>query len=187
MNAKYTVLKEFVLSRPTHPDGDLAMTEGMTFDPVADGFQGTVAEFEALVADRFIAEMYEGPMTKYKITGPIESLTEDGEPSGVFLEVGSIHELPAGALDEEVEAGNAEVVTEDTVQSGGAPETEVETENAPAPENVISAETPKMYMGKAIITHYMRTVGDKEYHHVRLEDGSEHDLTDEDYKAVTEA
>ena len=175
------MLKEFVLNRPNHADGDITMTVDSTFSPEADGFEGGEEGLKDLIATGHIAEVYTGPMAKYKILGKIESLNEDGTPSGNFLEIGSIHELPKGVLDEEVAAGNAVEVT-DTVDTGvvaGSAATN-ETENA-------NVEKTYYYMGKAIASHYMRKVEDKQYHHVRLEDGSEHDLLDAEYKAVMEA
>lgn len=181
---KYHVLEEVSLplkETADHAAGSLTFAKDSTFDPVVDGFDGTAADIEALVAEGKIAEVYDGPMTKYKIIGKIESLTQEGEPSGVFLEIGSIHELPAGALAEEVEKGNAEEVKED----GG----EVVTDGANTADVVDTAPVEKahFYMGKQIISDTMRKVEDKFYHHIRLEDGSSHDLTKEEYADVMAA
>lgn len=171
---KYTVLKEFILVRPNHVDGDLTMNPGSTFSPDADGFEGTVEELNSLVGAQVIAEIYEGPMAKYKILGQIEALDEDGNGSGVFLKVGSIHELPKGALDEEVEKGLAELVPEETVQTGTPAEEAAVDETA-------DVEKKKLYMGKEVISDTTREVNGVTYHVLRLEDGSTHDLTVEDY------
>lgn len=176
MKQEYTVLKEFVLTRPNHADGDMTMTEGSTFVPENDGFEGTPEELTALVEGGFIAENYTGPMATYKVTGQIFPLNEDGTPQETALEIGSIHEIPAGAWDDFVAEGKAVLVVEgqDTgIVAGGT-----------VTDNAAQATPARQYMGKAIISHQMRKVEDKQYHHVLLEDGSGHDLTAEEYAVV---
>lgn len=51
-----------------------------------------------------------------------------------------------------------------------------------APEERAAAVPVKKFEGKVIIAEGTRTVNEKEYRWVRLEDGSIQDVTDEDYK-----
>lgn len=44
------------------------------------------------------------------------------------------------------------------------------------------AEPVKKYRGQVLISDGMRTVNDKEYHFIRIADGSTYDLTDEEYE-----
>lgn len=178
--ATYHVHKEFVLVRPNHADGDMTMTEGSMFDPIADGFEGTPEELAALIAEGTINEVYTGPMAKYKVIGQIFPLNEDGTPQETSLEIGSIHEIPEGVWDDFVAEGKAVKMTDEKIDAGIAPEGAVT-------DNAAQATPARQYMGKTITSHFLRKVGDKQYHHVRLEDGTTHDLTKEEYEAVMEA
>lgn len=164
-----------VMQTADHEAGPMTYEKDAIFDPIADGFTGGVQNIEEFIAEGKIVEIYDGPMMKYKILGKIESLLEDGSPSGQYLEIGSIHDLPAGVLAEEVEKGNAIVVSEENI---------VATGNAPVTDNAMQTEKERFYMKKLIVSKTMRKVEDKFYHHVRLDDGSEHDLTVEEYEIV---
>ena len=67
-------------------------------------------------------EVYTGPMEFYKVVGEVHPLNEDGSPKDEVLEVGSIHELPKGAVD--VESGLWEVATPEEVNGIKTPEVE---------------------------------------------------------------
>lgn len=56
-------------------------------------------------------EVYDGSMGFYKVVGEIHPLNEDGTPKEEVLEVGSIHELPKGAVD--LETGDWVEATEE--------------------------------------------------------------------------
>lgn len=55
-----------------------------------------------------------------------------------------------------------------------------------APDNVVVDETtedPRYYQGKQVISDGFREVNGITYHHIRLADGSENDMTDDEYNA----
>lgn len=159
-----------------HVAGPMEYQAESTFEPVKDGFAGTQEDIDKLVTEGVLLKLeeYDGPMAMYRITGPFEYGNEKGEVTGKF-EIGTEVSLPTIVGDKAVEDGVAvklEEKTEETVVSGDA-------NVAAAP-----AEKPRFYMQKQIISHVMRKVEDKFYHHVRLEDGSTHDLTNEEYEIV---
>lgn len=65
------------------------------------------------------------------------------------------------------------------------PVVEVVTETVPAEEiPSASAEPQKRYRGQLVLSDTMRTVGEQTFHALRLEDGTEMDLTDAEYVEV---
>jgi hypothetical protein len=76
----------------------------------------------------------------------------------------------------EVEEETTPEVEEEEVNEEVTPEVE-EDEVNPSEE-----VKQNLFEGKVIVSDGMRVVNEIEYHHVKLEDGSSHDLTDEQYQ-----
>lgn len=91
------------------------------------------------------------------------------EFSAIGLKVGEL--IPVGFAygtdDEDVE--------EEIAEDDGAVDSETDSISAPQ-----DAEE-KHYGGKLVISDGFREVNDRRFHHIRLEDGSTNDLTDEEY------
>ncbi len=92
--------------------------------------------------------------------------------------------------EEVIETPVEEVVTseviDETTEEIETPE-EGQTIVEETQEEPFMGEVYKKYMGKNIISESTREVNGKEYIYIRLEDGTTHDLTEDDYKLqVTE-
>lgn len=64
-----------------------------------------------------------------------------------------------------------------------ATEIKVESSSTEVPPEEVPVEKVKHYRGQEVIVDGMRTVDDKEYHHVTLADGEQMDFTNEEYEA----
>ena len=156
----YKVLKEF---------GDMKVDEIINIE--VDQFDASAEEIANYIKDGVLEEVkqeeYDGPMGKYEITGVAEYTDEKGDVMGE-LEIGSIQELPVVIGNTFVEKGVAKVYDEHAV---------------PTPTPSVS-EPKKFYEGKLIISEFSRQLNDKNYHSIRLEDGTTQDLTDEQYTLI---
>lgn len=168
---QYKVLKEFefqkgesvlLLKERSVVIGSEIFTEEEIASYVADGTLEAVDDG---------LKVYDGPMGNYRITGFAEYTDEKGE-NKVELEIGSIQNLPKMIGYGLVLDGVAEEVLENT----GA------TTNAPADDSSVTSTEPKKTLEeKEIISETLREVNGKNYHHVKLTDGTSQDLTDEEY------
>lgn len=68
------------------------------------------ARIEKAIETQTETKEYDGPMGEYKVTGEIEACDQDGKPTGVKLEVGSVQKVPTALGEAWVSAGTAEVV-----------------------------------------------------------------------------
>lgn len=130
---------------------------------------------------------YEGEMANYKITGEAFFTDEEGNRKE-NLDIGSVHAMPIQIGDVFVEQGVAEKVPEFPDGKVSATEIEVETTQptgTPIPEEVPVVETlestVKTYEGKEVISDGFREVNGRDFHHIKLSDGSSYDLTEEEY------
>lgn len=162
---EHTVTEEDLDNNPYFASLGAEVGEVVGFDPatvltredaIAVGIDVEAIEADALANKK--DEVYTGPMAKYKITGVADYTDEAGTKTGE-LEIGSIQELPVPVGDVFVGQGVAEKIVE-----------------APA-----EVEPKKFYEGKLVVVDSYRTVNDKQYHHIRLEDGTTQDLTNEQY------
>lgn len=76
----------------------------------------TTEETVETTGDDSEVEVYDGPMGKYRITGEVENLDEEGNVVG-FLEVDSVQEVPTEIGDKWVGAGTAEKVEDGEVNT----------------------------------------------------------------------
>jgi hypothetical protein len=111
--------------------------------------------------------------TKYKVLKEFGDLKE-GE---IFN--GADFDDSEQDLQDLIDNGTLEVSTPET-----EPTPEVESEPTPEVESEPTPEvvTPKTYNGQIIISENPREVEGRTYRHIRIADGSEYDLTDEQYE-----
>lgn len=124
---------------------------------------------------------YDGPMVKVKFLKDYEVINENKEKTGEIIPAGIEAEVPEPVVAYLVEDGVAEVFVEKTPDTGAdvPPATETaEEEVLPVAPTSLKIKTLE---GKEVVSDVMRTVNDKQYHHVRLIDGTTQDLTDEEY------
>ena len=127
-------------------------------------------------------------MNKYKVIKEGLQIGETPVEIGASIELDetqAISLVEGGFVELEVESVDSIAGSQTT--SGSALPPEVESETEVAAQTTVD-ELPKLYFnGKRIISDGVREVEGKEVKHVRLEDGTSFDLTDEEYKAVLEA
>lgn len=99
-------------------------------------------------------------------------------------------------IQEHINGGTIELVTPNTpVIPEDAPETINEDRQS---EDVVVPETPatpqgfseipqRYFKGRSVVFDGMRTVNEREMHHVKLDDGTTVDLTDKEYADMVEA
>ena len=87
------------------------------------------------------------------------------------------------------EVAPAEEVAETPAEEVAPIEEVAETpEEEPVVPEEPADEVPElMYAGQSVIVYAVRTLGDNEIHHLTLADGSECDVSDEEYAAMVEA
>lgn len=160
-NKNYKVLKDFMFE-----DIDLVADTVLSsefFDNNEDVIRAQVEEGN--IEEVGQSEEYTGPLAKYKITGEAIYVDEHGTRAGL-LEIDSIQVLPVKIGEQFVKDGVAEEVVEKDVDQE---------------DKLTAIPKVKILEGKKIIAEYPRTINEKTYHHVRLEDGTTQDLTDEEY------
>lgn len=168
---KYKVLKEFTVGENTFPVDSIILGEiiGTPEEIMASLEGGFVELFEAPVE-------YDGSIGQYKIIGKAPYTDEHGTQSG-FLEIGSVQELPIPVGDVFVEQGVAEKVeVTGTQPDSSIAAAEVTSTDGEVKEQVI------IFEGKQVISDTIREINGKEYHTIRLSDGSSQDLTQEEYE-----
>lgn len=88
-------------------------------------------------------------------------------------------------LKTEPELSNEEKVEEDAKLQGGEGESLSTTAEEEAnPNSEVAPEKHMTYRGQTVISDGMREVNGKEYHHIRLADGSTTDVPDDEYDAM---
>ncbi len=109
----------------------------------------------------------------------VELTAEQAEP---LLASGAIKEHVEAAAPKEGDACTTDDGKPGTIDAAGVCiATPVAAEEAPKPP--VEDEAPKKYLGGLLIlSEDVRTVNGKDYNHVKLIDGSEQDLTDEQYE-----
>lgn len=132
-------------------------------------------------------------MTSYKILKDIGDFkVGDVIAKESFDETVLLDELVADGTLELVEEGGGEaaagVASAETPGAAALPPEEETTdgEEVKADEGEAVAKT-LVFNGKNVISNTVRVVEDKEIHHVRLEDGTEFDLSDEEHQAMVDA
>lgn len=91
-------------------------------------------------------------------------------------------------MEEEIkkeETVSAEKLNSATSDDVKMPEPEVEAPIELPKVDVVTAPTPKLYMGKEIIAEKMVEVNEKQYHSLTLSDGSVQLLSPSEYKELT--
>lgn len=182
---KYLVLKAFGNLKEgdvvSYTDFDETMNEEIFAEKIRN------KELELILES--VPDVYDGPIGKYKVVGEIFPLNDDGSQQEKALELGSIHELPVNIGDDFIGKGLMEEVVEDestgTRMSDGA---QINPSEAKIESTDVSTAPTKTLDGKVVIGESTREVNGKEYHHIRLEDGTTQDLTDVDYeeKVITQ-
>jgi len=85
-------------------------------------------------------------------------------------------------IKEEIEKLEEKVLGKDVQSNSTAENVQVPVEEPKAEKADVPAV--KMYMGKQIISDNMQTINEKEYHSLRLSDGSTHALTHSEYEEL---
>lgn len=89
------------------------------------------------------------------------------------MKIGDTIQIPKDATEEDAKLEQA--INENLGLTGTEEEVSSVIEAAP-----IAPEKKRFYMGKLIISQFTRELDDKNYQHVRVEDGSEYDLNSDD-------
>jgi hypothetical protein len=121
------------------------------------------------------------------ITSTAETVEEALEGSDTTPE--EVKEVPAETITES-EAAEAEAgaITREEAVAAGIDVDTVEAEATEAEVVPDAEEVPVlMFAGQVVVADGVRTVGEKEVHHLTLSDGSEIDASDEEYTAAVEA
>lgn len=82
-------------------------------------------------------------------------------------------------IDEEID----EVIYSESQTTENTPATSEQATSGVAGASATIEEASKIYAGKKIISESFRLVNEKQYRHIKLEDGSTYDLTEGDYQA----
>lgn len=137
-----------------------------------------------LVEGGFIAPVKElGPEDLEDFTVTEDFLAENPGMADSGIVVGDVIKVPKT----EEKPLEDETATNDVV-GDGAVEAAPAAEETPAEEVEVADEGPVMsYRGMRVISSTTREVNERELHHVRLEDGSEQDITDEEYEVMVNA
>jgi hypothetical protein len=141
---------------------------------------------------------------KYKVLSETFDVSNEGAEPTHYVQ-GDIIELDAERAATAIESGWVEGVAEEgdpKANAGGADgalvppaENTTGSSNAPAPESakpevgaaediippVADGEPRLRYRGQVVLSESERTVGRQTFKHIRIVDGSEYDLTNEEY------
>lgn len=137
---------------------------------------------DALVAEGSLVEIVDAPpavLVDYVVVqGPVSN------PEGEVFQTGNALQLPEGDIfaEDMVKAGLIMTKEEHDKLPKEVPAAAASSVGAPTTPSVAGSTEPRpRYRGQVVISDGMRTVGVQTFHHIRLADGSELDLTAREY------